>query len=122
MKRKGERGQGQWRRITWEEAFDTIAEKFDGIKKTYGAETVLFCTGTARDMPYWIERLAASFGSPNTTCWGPLYGAACYRPKGVIQRFTIGDNVVIGASAVVYTDLADNVTVLGNPARVVKKG
>ena len=94
MKRDGKRGEDKWKRITWEEAFDIIAERFNEIREKYGPESVLFCSGTARDIPYWIGRLAVSYGSPNITCWGPLYGAACHRPRVVLQRLTIGESAV----------------------------
>jgi len=33
LKRAGVRGEGKWQRITWEEAYDTIASKFNEIKR-----------------------------------------------------------------------------------------
>ena len=35
-------------------------------------------------------------------------------------RITIGNNVTIGAGAVVVKDVPDNAVVVGNPARVIK--
>lgn len=40
----------------------------------------------------------------------------------IIGGINIGDNVKIGANAVVVKDVPDNVTVVGIPAKVVKKG
>jgi maltose O-acetyltransferase len=34
---------------------------------------------------------------------------------------TIGDNVVVGAGAVVARDVPDGVVVVGNPAKIVKR-
>lgn len=45
-----------------------------------------------------------------------IYAGAC-----VIGGITIGDNVVIGANAVVTKDVPDNAVVVGNPARIIKK-
>lgn len=39
----------------------------------------------------------------------------------VINRVTIGENVIIGAGSVIIEQAQDNVTVVGNPGRVVKK-
>ena len=38
MRRKGERGAGEWERISWDEAFDYLAEKLTDIEKKYGPE------------------------------------------------------------------------------------
>jgi len=40
MKRVGERGEGKWEKISWEEAFDTIAEKFAQLRKQYGKQSI----------------------------------------------------------------------------------
>jgi anaerobic selenocysteine-containing dehydrogenase len=37
LKRVGERGEGKWARISWEEAFKTITWKLQELKKKYGA-------------------------------------------------------------------------------------
>ena len=39
----------------------------------------------------------------------------------VIQGVTIGENVIVGAGTVVIRDIENSVTVVGNPARIVKK-
>lgn len=39
----------------------------------------------------------------------------------VIQGITIGENVIVGAGTVVIRNIEDNVTVVGNPARIVKR-
>jgi serine O-acetyltransferase len=53
----------------------------------------------------------------------PVIGDNVYFGPGaqVIGDITIGNNVSLGASAVVFSSLPDSVTVLGNPARIVKK-
>lgn len=80
MKRVGARGENKWERITWDEAYDTIVKEFTKVKEQYGAESVIFCQGTGRDIAPYISRLAWSFGSPN---WVPLglTGNACYLPR-----------------------------------------
>ncbi|WP_428460010.1 DMSO/selenate family reductase complex A subunit [Photobacterium makurazakiensis] len=40
MKRIGERGEGRFKRISWEEALDTIAEKLVEVKENYGNEAI----------------------------------------------------------------------------------
>ena len=38
----------------------------------------------------------------------------------IIGKITIGNNVVIGAGAVVVKDVPDNCVIAGNPAKVIK--
>lgn len=44
-----------------------------------------------------------------------------YTGATVFGGITIGNNVEIGAGAVVFEDVPDNVTVVGNPARIIRK-
>ena len=48
-------------------------------------------------------------------------GAYVYTGASVIPTITIGSNSIVGAGAVVIKDVPDNVVVVGNPARVLKK-
>jgi len=41
MKRAGERGEGKWEQITWEEALATIAEKWLGYAKEFGSASIV---------------------------------------------------------------------------------
>jgi len=76
LKRAGERGEGKWKTISWEQAFDEIAEKLGGIREEYGAEAVGAYVGDAR-FPNWpYARFMYLFGSPNIVgmlniCHGP---------------------------------------------------
>ncbi|OOG27709.1 hypothetical protein B1C78_03425 [Thioalkalivibrio denitrificans] len=46
LKRGGERGKGQWQRITWEQAFEEIAEKVVETLDEKGLEALMVYTGT----------------------------------------------------------------------------
>ena len=48
LKRAGERGEGRWERISWEEALDTTAKKLMEIKDKYGGESIAYAWGTHR--------------------------------------------------------------------------
>jgi len=48
-------------------------------------------------------------------------GAYIYTGACIIPKITIGVNSQVGAGAVVINDVPDNVIVVGNPARVLKK-
>lgn len=41
MKRAGERGEGKWERISWDEALETIANRLNEVKSKYGNESIL---------------------------------------------------------------------------------
>ena len=41
MKRVGKKGEGKWEKITWDEAYDTIASKFKDIISKDGSEAIL---------------------------------------------------------------------------------
>ncbi|MGO9443098.1 MAG: molybdopterin-dependent oxidoreductase [Terriglobales bacterium] len=46
MKRKGERGSGQWERISWEQAFEEIGAKLAEIIERHGAQAIVGDGGT----------------------------------------------------------------------------
>lgn len=97
LKRVGERGEGKFERITWDEALDTIEQKFNKIKADYGPESVLFCQGTGRDIGGPISFLAYSYGSPNWIQLG-LAGHSCYTPRLGAMMATHGDYAVLDAA------------------------
>jgi thiosulfate reductase/polysulfide reductase chain A len=63
--RSGERGSGNWRRVTWDEALDYIAEKMNAIQEKYGPEGVLFSSTEGFQEEFFLK-FAEAFGSPNT--------------------------------------------------------
>jgi anaerobic selenocysteine-containing dehydrogenase len=65
LKRMGERGEGKWERINWEQTLNEIADKLKQIKSDHGAESVVFGRGTYRT-DYWsLSRFQHLYGSPN---------------------------------------------------------
>jgi len=76
LKRVGERGEGKWQRISWEQAFDEIAEKLKGIMDKYGPEAIAVTTGTYRTCEEMTSRFTNVLGIPNVggaekICFGP---------------------------------------------------
>ena len=45
LKRRERRGGSRWDRISWDEALDTMAEKFVRVKKQYGVDAVATLRG-----------------------------------------------------------------------------
>ncbi|QGY40342.1 molybdopterin-dependent oxidoreductase [Pseudodesulfovibrio cashew] len=42
MIRQGERGEGKWKQVSWDEALDYVADKLKAVQKEYGKDAVLF--------------------------------------------------------------------------------
>lgn len=97
LKRVGERGEGRFEPISWDEAFALVERRFNEIKAKYGAESVIFAQGTGRDIGGPITFLAYSFGSPNWVQLG-LSGHSCYTPRLVSMKTTVGDFMVADCS------------------------
>ncbi len=62
--REGERGEGKWRKATWDEAFDYVADRLNKIKDEYGARAISFTDrgGPFRDMH---RAFLKGLGTPN---------------------------------------------------------
>ncbi len=88
--RTGERGQNRWHEISFDAAINIIAEKLTSIKRDYGAESVIFAKGTARDIGAYLPRLCYGFGSPNYFGFGPANGNACFRPRVAVSTALMG--------------------------------
>ncbi|MDH3883991.1 MAG: molybdopterin-dependent oxidoreductase, partial [Desulfobacterales bacterium] len=66
LKRVGNRGEGKWERISWDDALDEIAQKFQKIKSESGAEALASVGGTGRGFSEMFKvRFMNLFGSPN---------------------------------------------------------
>src|SRR5689334_5062934 len=63
--RSGERGSGQWRQASWDEALSLITQKMNDLKARHGAESVAFARGMGLNNTNIISRLANVFGTPN---------------------------------------------------------
>ena len=74
LKRTGPRGSGQFERVSWEEALDTVASELLRIKETYGPKSILVVTlsgsaGSLHTGPMTVCWLLSSFGG-YTPFWG----------------------------------------------------
>ncbi len=88
IKRTGKRGEGKWKRISWDEAFDTIVNKLKYIKKHYGEEAVLFyyASGTKGILNQFSTAFWRMYGGYTGT-----YGDLCW-PAGLeAVRLTFGE-------------------------------
>ena len=81
-KRVGERGEGKWERISWDEALTMLAEKMNQFKAESGAESVVMGHGTGRDFHRFVYRVSNLFGTPNVLTPGHM----CYLPRIAISK------------------------------------
>ncbi|MDP6572200.1 MAG: molybdopterin-dependent oxidoreductase [Rhodospirillales bacterium] len=88
LMRTGERGAGKWRRASWDEALDFIAEKMLAIRDQHGAEGVAFGRGTGVNNTHIVSRLANLFGTPNVTAIAYF----CYGPRVAVAKVTASGN------------------------------
>jgi anaerobic selenocysteine-containing dehydrogenase len=87
LKRTGERGEGKWQQISWDEAFSLAAEALNKVKQEYGPEAVVMVHGSAKgSMDTHLVRLANAFGTPNVVCADHV----CHVPRMLAAEFTFG--------------------------------
>jgi anaerobic selenocysteine-containing dehydrogenase len=65
LKRDGQRGEGSWQRISWDEALDTVAGNLQSIKEKYDPASVVFWIAYTKEPRPYFHRLTHAFGSPN---------------------------------------------------------
>ena len=87
LKRKGDRGEGKWQQINWEQAFDEISKKLGELRDTYGAESLAATTGTYRTHYEYGLRFFNLFGSPNYAGQGVI----CSGPRQLIANTICGN-------------------------------
>lgn len=89
MKRTGERGEGKFERISWDEALTTIAEKLNETKEKYGAKSALFYAGHPKWFRPQLTDLANEFGSPNMG----TESSTCAYALGIANASVFGKNI-----------------------------
>jgi len=78
-----------FKRISWDEALDTIAIKLAEIKESYGAGSLVHCVGApvTPEAAYAYIQLVAAYGSLNIT--GP--GHLCSLPRALALQLVYGE-------------------------------
>jgi anaerobic selenocysteine-containing dehydrogenase len=87
MKRVGEKGEGTWERISWDEALATISKRLNEVKQQYGPEAIDFHHGHYHSgdiLGSYLPRLANLIGTPNIT----NVSHVCHLPR-VFLEFNI---------------------------------
>lgn len=89
MKRAGERGSGEWEQVTWEEAIELIAEKFQAAIDEYGPRSIGISTGWGNShdflngVPSYITNQSTSLSKGLAVSrFAKKIGATMYGPSG----------------------------------------
>ncbi len=64
--RAGKRGEGKWRRASWDEALDLVAKNMNEIAEKYTRAGVMFASTEGTFQEHFFLQMAECFGSPNT--------------------------------------------------------
>ena len=93
LKRAGNRGEGKWERISWEQALTEIAAKVTEIRDTYGplSNGVMHGTGP-RASPPAARLLGKALGTPNVIS---VDLHICMVPAKVGDVFTFGESITL---------------------------
>lgn len=66
MKRAGERGEGKWEKISWDQAISLLSEKLGTIRKEGNPNEVACISGSDKGtVAQLLKRLMTAYGSPN---------------------------------------------------------
>ncbi|MFP4452178.1 MAG: molybdopterin-dependent oxidoreductase [Desulfobacterales bacterium] len=92
MKRSGQRGEGKWEQISWDEAIETVFSRLNELRERKKPETVACITDSDRGtVGYLLDRFLAAYGSPNfirTQCQTDADELALYFTQG--RQGTLG--------------------------------
>ncbi len=86
LKRAGEKGEGRWQEISWDQALDEIAAKLKELIARYGPETVATSHGTGRTVDEYRVRFINTLGTPNTVGQGNI----CFGPGAAVSLALMG--------------------------------
>lgn len=82
---------GKWEQITWDDALETIAAKFQSVIDQYGPEHIVVGQGTGRDYESHLYRFANLLGTPNVLTAGHM----CYVSRVSSSLITCGNLPVV---------------------------
>ncbi len=84
------RENGNWTRISWDEALDTISGKLQGIKAEYGAHSLAVSVGSIGaeniEISAFAQRFRGAYGTPNYFS----IEAHCFRTRIMARLLTFG--------------------------------
>lgn len=87
LKRSGKRGEGKWKRITWEQAYDEISQRLRAIRETGHPEEFGFLQGRNRSTDM-VSRFLNAYGTPSHF----NHRALCSLNRRAAMLATVGDS------------------------------
>lgn len=105
--RTGERGLGEFREASWEEALDYVADKMLDIRDRHGEESMAFFGSTGGEF-WFTDYLPSAWGSPNAA---KPSSAICLSPREEAAILTVGR--AIGGHEPVDWEFIDCITLIG---------
>ncbi|MBO4353249.1 MAG: molybdopterin-dependent oxidoreductase [Eggerthellaceae bacterium] len=86
LRRVGERGMGEWERVTWDDALDDIAVRLDELRTQYNSGVLASAIGGPHASFWPLHRFMSLFGSPNNMGIGNI----CWNPRIWMDAITFG--------------------------------
>ena len=86
LKRIGEKGEGKFERISWEEAVTIVADKLKSQKEQYGPESLAILAPAFRTYNAYLKRFLTAHGSPN---YG--HSGICALQRAFSFMYTVAD-------------------------------
>lgn len=81
---------GGWKRVSWNEAFESLVHSLRTIAETHGPEALAIHVGHAgvgKEFSGYVERFSNLYGTPNFS----TSGSHCYESKSMANVFTYGE-------------------------------
>ena len=102
LRRAGERGSGQWERVSWDDALDDIAARLQELRAEHGPGTLASMIGGPHASFWPLHRFMNLFGSPNNMGIGQI----CWNPRIWMDAITFGwtgeANIVFGLTDALF--------------------
>ena len=76
LKRAGEKGEGKWKRISWDEALDTIASKMKDAIAKYGPFSIAVSQGTGRGYNRYTLTVLPALSAPAMSSLPAMFATA----------------------------------------------
>jgi anaerobic selenocysteine-containing dehydrogenase len=86
LKRIGKKGDGTFKKISWNAAINHIAEVLTQQKITFGPESLAILSPAKRSYSDYLHRFLTAHGSPN---YG--HSGICYMQREFAYCYTVGD-------------------------------